>query len=65
MMASPKDPAAGAKRSRTLRYDDGATQFRLRLAGWRGEKPEVAPSRRVVHARREERPGRRRWFKGL
>ena len=32
MTASPKDPAAGAKRSRTLRYDDGATQFRLRLA---------------------------------
>ncbi|EJK62435.1 hypothetical protein THAOC_16954 [Thalassiosira oceanica] len=32
MTASPKDTAAGAKRSRTLRYDDGATQFRLRLA---------------------------------
>ena len=33
MTASPNDPAAGAnKRSRTLRFDDGATQFRLRLA---------------------------------
>ena len=36
-----------------------------RHAGRRGEKPEVAPSRRVVHARREKRPVRRRWFKGL
>ena len=36
-----------------------------RHAGRRGERPEVAPSRRVVHARREKRPVRRRWFKGL
>ena len=36
-----------------------------RRTGRREEKPEVAPSRRVVHARREKRPVRRRWFKGL